>query len=90
MSKGLQLLLCALLGALAFIAAHADECKFTANRSGQVSVAGAKRVEIRAGAGDLKVMGKHGAGEVSAVGRACASAQDSSSRSSSRSRARAM
>jgi hypothetical protein len=76
MSKGLQLLLCALLSALAFLAAHADECKFTAGRSGKVSVAGATRVEIRAGAGDLKVMGKRGAGEVSATGRACASAQE--------------
>jgi len=76
MSKGLQLLLCALLSALAFLAAHADECKFTASRAGQVSVAGATRVEIRAGAGDLKVMGKHGASEISATGRACASAQE--------------
>lgn len=75
MSKGLQLVLCALLGAAAFIAAHADECKFTAERTGGIAVAGAKRVEIRAGAGDLKVTGRHGAGEVSAVGRACASAQ---------------
>src|SRR5262245_10481120 len=75
MSKGLQILLCALLGVAVFIAAHADECKFTANRSGAIAVAGAKRVEIRAGAGDLKVNGRHGASEVSAVGRACASAQ---------------
>src|SRR5262245_15274199 len=75
MSKGLQLLLCALLGAAAFIAAHADECKFTADRTGAIDVAGAKRVEIRAGAGDLKVTGKHGANQVSAVGRACASSQ---------------
>src|SRR4030095_15873229 len=48
MSKGLQLVLCALLGAAAFIAAHADECKFTAERTGGIAVAGAKRVEIRA------------------------------------------
>ncbi len=75
MSKGLQLVLCALLGAAAFISAHADECKFTAERTGGIPVAGAERVEIRAGAGELKVTGKRGAGEVSAVGRACASAQ---------------
>jgi Toastrack DUF4097 len=75
MSKGLQLVLCAFLGAAAFIAAHADECKFTAERTGGISVAGAKRVEIRAGAGDLKVTGKRGTGQVSAIGRACASAQ---------------
>jgi hypothetical protein len=75
MSKGLQILLCALLGAAVFIAAHADECKFTADRTGEIAVAGAKRVEIRAGAGDLKVTGKRGAAGISAVGRACASAQ---------------
>ena len=75
MSRGLQLLICALVSALAFIAAHADECRFTANRSGHISVAGVTRVEIRAGAGDLKVTGKRGAGEVSAGGRACASTQ---------------
>ena len=76
MSKALQIVLCTLLGAVAFITAHADECKFTAERTGGISVAGAKRVEIRAGAGELKVTGKRGTGEVSAVGRACASAQE--------------
>ena len=39
-------------------------------------MAGAKRIEIRAGAGELKVTGKRGSGQVSAVGRACASAQE--------------
>jgi hypothetical protein len=76
MSKGLQLLLCALVGVMAFTAARADDCKFTAERSGKVSVAGAKRIEMRAGAGDLKVTGKRGAGEVSGTGKACASTQE--------------
>ena len=75
MSKGLQLVLCVLIGVAGFIAAHAEDCKFTAERSGKISVAGAKRIEIRAGAGDLKVTGRHGAEEVSASGRACASTQ---------------
>src|SRR5882672_2854165 len=76
MSKGLQLVLCALLGGAAFIAAHADECKFTAERSGRISVEGAKRIEIRAGAGDLKVNGRRGASDISATGHACASTQE--------------
>ena len=76
MSKGLQLVLCALVGAVAFITAHADQCKFTAERTGGITVAGAKRIEIRAGAEKLKVTGKRGSGQVSAVGRACASAQE--------------
>lgn len=76
MSKGLQLVLCVLIGVAGFIAAHAEDCKFTADRSGKISVAGAKRIEIRAGAGDLRVTGHKGANEISATGKACASTQE--------------
>jgi DUF4097 and DUF4098 domain-containing protein YvlB len=65
-----------LIGVAGCIAAHAEDCKFSADRSGKIPVAGAKRVEIRAGAGDLRVTGHEGASDISATGKACASTQE--------------
>jgi len=54
---------------------HADECKFSADRSATIDAAGAKKIVITAGAGDLKVHGRAGRNGVQANARACASTQ---------------
>lgn len=63
------------LGLVALSTAHADNCKFEAERSGSVDAAGATRAVIRVGAGDLEVRGAPDAARVAAQGRACASSQ---------------
>jgi DUF4097 and DUF4098 domain-containing protein YvlB len=56
--------------------AWGDECKFRAERTGNADAAGIQKVVIRAGAGDLKVIGHGGAIRVEARGIACAGKQD--------------
>lgn len=53
--------------------AFADaDCRFSAQRSAEHSVDGIVRVEIRAGAGSLRVQGESGLRSVQATGKACA------------------
>lgn len=73
--KILRLLMLGTLGLAALSTAHADYCKFQAERSGSVDAAGATRAVIRVGAGDLEVRGTPDAARVAAQGRACASSQ---------------
>lgn len=54
--------------------AWGDECKLSAERSGGVDAAGAEKILIRAGAGDLKVNGASST-RVEARGTACANKQ---------------
>jgi len=54
----------------------ADWCKFKAERSATTELAGAKRIVIAAGAGDLKIAGASGQAGVRASGRACASSEE--------------
>jgi DUF4097 and DUF4098 domain-containing protein YvlB len=67
------LLLLALGPATAF--AWGDECKFRADRAGGVDAKGIEKVVIRAGAGDMKVVGRSNAVRVEARGTACAGNQ---------------
>jgi hypothetical protein len=75
MSKALQLLLAVTFVLAGCEVSIADDCKFTAERTGQLAIAGAKRIAITARAGDLDVRGRKGATEVAARGKACASDQ---------------
>lgn len=67
-----------LLVALAPAASQAwgDGCKFTADRAGGVDANGVEKVIVRAGAGDLKVLGRANAIRIEARGVACASKED--------------
>jgi hypothetical protein len=56
--------------------ASAWECRFSAQRSGAVDVAGAQKIVVRAGAGELEVNGRDGTARISASGTACASSQE--------------
>src|SRR5262245_9380654 len=67
------LLLLALGPATAF--AWGDDCKFRADRSGGVDAKGIEKVIIRAGAGDMKIVGRSSAVRVEARGTACAAKQ---------------
>lgn len=51
-------------------------CRFQANRAGGTDLAGVEKVVIRAGAGDLKVVGRERAVRLEARGQACASSQE--------------
>jgi hypothetical protein len=75
MSKSQQLLLAAALWLAGCHVTIADECRFTAERSAMLAAAGAKRIEITARAGDLRVNGQKGRTQVDARGKACASDQ---------------
>jgi DUF4097 and DUF4098 domain-containing protein YvlB len=55
--------------------AWGDGCKFTAERAGGVDAKGVEKVVIRAGAGDMKVVGRTAAVRVEARGVACAAKQ---------------
>ncbi len=68
----------AVLGLFAAAAAHAqwNGCKVSADRSGQLDLAGIEKVVIRAGAGDLRVTGSASASRIEASGKACASSQE--------------
>ena len=75
MSKALQLLLVGVLWLAGCYVTIADDCRFTAERAATLGVAGAKRIEITARAGDLTITGQKGATQVGARGKACASDQ---------------
>ena len=68
------LLLLALGPATAF--AWGDGCKVQANRAAGVDAKGIEKVVIRAGAGDMKVVGRSNAVRVEARGTACAAKQE--------------
>lgn len=55
-------------------AAHAD-CKFTADRDGAADIAGVTKVVLRAGPGDLNIVGSADSKRIVAKGHACASSQ---------------
>jgi hypothetical protein len=65
----------AVLSLLAAATAHAqrDECKVSADRTGQLDLEGIQKVVILAGAGDLQVTGNASTGRIEARGKACAS-----------------
>src|SRR3982751_2940871 len=67
-------LLIALIPATAL--AWGDGCKFKADRAGGVDASGVEKVVIRAGAGDMKVIGRGNAVRVEARGVACAAQQE--------------
>jgi DUF4097 and DUF4098 domain-containing protein YvlB len=56
--------------------AWGDECKFHADRAAGVDAKGVEKVVIRAGAGDMKVIGRSTAVRVEARGTACAGKQE--------------
>ncbi|HTU64707.1 MAG TPA: hypothetical protein VMF52_02050 [Steroidobacteraceae bacterium] len=56
--------------------AWGDDCKFHADRSAGVDAKGIEKVVIRAGAGDMKVIGRTTAVRVEARGQACAAKQE--------------
>ena len=68
------LLLIALIPATAL--AWGDGCKFQADRAGGVEASGVEKVVIRAGAGDMKVIGRGNAIRIEARGMACAARQE--------------
>ena len=55
--------------------AWGDDCKFRADRAAGVDAKGVEKVVIRAGAGDLKVVGRSNAVRIEARGVACAGKQ---------------
>ena len=56
--------------------AWGDDCKFRADRAGGVEAKGVEKVVIRAGAGDMKVIGRGNATRIEARGVACAAKQE--------------
>lgn len=56
--------------------AWGDDCQFRAERAGGVDAKGIEKVVIRAGAGDMKVIGRSTAVRVEARGTACAGKQE--------------
>src|SRR5690349_4416189 len=67
-------LLIALIPATAL--AWGDGCKFKADRAGGIAASGVEKVVIRAGAGDMKVIGRSNAVRIEARGVACAAKQE--------------
>jgi DUF4097 and DUF4098 domain-containing protein YvlB len=67
-------LLIALIPATAL--AWGDGCKFKADRAGGIEASGVEKVVIRAGAGDMKVVGRGNAIRIEARGVACAARQE--------------
>lgn len=74
MRSTVWLLLLTLGPATAF--AWGDGCQFAADRAAGVDAKGIEKVVIRAGAGDLKVVGRTTAVRVEARGKACAAKQE--------------
>jgi DUF4097 and DUF4098 domain-containing protein YvlB len=70
--------ICMLLLALGTVTtvAWGNECKFRADRAGGVDAKGVEKVVLRAGAGDMKVIGRSNAVRIEARGIACASKQE--------------
>ena len=58
------------------VMASDDNCKFRADRAGGIEAKGVEKVVIRAGAGDLKVVGRSNATRIEARGVACAGKQE--------------
>jgi len=56
--------------------AWGDDCKFTADRAAGIEATGVEKVVIRAGAGDMKVVGRGNAVRIEARGVACAAKQE--------------
>jgi hypothetical protein len=56
--------------------AWGDDCNFRADRAGGVDAKGIEKVVIRAGAGDMKIVGRSNAVRVEARGPACAGTQE--------------
>ena len=73
MHSRIWLLLLALGPATAF--AWGNDCAFRAERAGGVEAKGIEKVVIRAGAGDMKIVGRTDAVRVEARGNACAGKQ---------------
>lgn len=63
-------------GVFAAQSVSADDCKFSKDHSVNVDLAGAKRIVLGTGAGDLTVRGEDGRAAANASGRACASSQE--------------
>jgi len=55
--------------------AHGHDCKFRADRAAGVDAKGVEKVVVRAGAGELKVVGRTNAVRIEARGVACADSQ---------------
>jgi DUF4097 and DUF4098 domain-containing protein YvlB len=53
-----------------------DDCKFSADRAAGIEASGVEKVIIRAGAGDMKVLGRANAVRIEARGVACAARQE--------------
>jgi hypothetical protein len=64
------------LGPATASASWGNQCEFRADRAGGVDAKGVEKVILRAGAGDLKVIGRSDAVRIEARGIACASKQE--------------
>jgi hypothetical protein len=71
----LALLALGLPALMASMTAHGNDCQFKADRAGGVDAKGVEKVVIRAGAGDMKVVGRTNATRIEARGVACAGKQ---------------
>lgn len=74
MKTSLGLIMISLFPAAAL--AWGDGCEFTADRAAGIDARGVSKVIIRAGAGDMKVLGRTSAQRIEARGVACATKQD--------------
>ena len=74
MKSSIWLALLAVVPAAAF--AWGDGCKFHADRAAGTDAKGIEKVVIRAGAGDMKIVGRSNAVRVEARGTACGSKQE--------------
>ncbi len=74
MKSRYALMLLALAPAMSL--AWGDGCKFTADRAAGVDAKGVEKVMVRAGAGDMKVVGRGNAVRIEARGVACAAKQE--------------
>jgi len=72
----IALLALGLPAAMTPLMAHGDDCRFKADRAGGVDAKGVEKVVIRAGAGDMKVIGRTNAVRIEARGVACAGKQE--------------
>ena len=78
-AKAILLIIATLAGLATHSPARAwpgSDCKFTAERHAQAALAGAKRITIRVGAGDLLIRGQTNGEGVSVHGKACAATAD--------------
>jgi DUF4097 and DUF4098 domain-containing protein YvlB len=66
----------AMLAAVAALPAMAAPCIKEAQRNVQLDTSGITKIEVTAGAGDLRVRGEKGRNQLSVTGQACASSQE--------------